>query len=185
MKGKHFVRKLSFLVLLFCSAIIFTGCSVPESTINSIVEKYDPRPAATTLPDETISKSIVGRWQLTEGYFDRSLGMSIVSEEYEHQASGTWKSEAVAVDAVNSIDYRFTVSGKWLITNKQLVVTEAVQSTRSINRQTNKESEYEDKAVPGLRETVNDINENVLTTIRPDATIQRIYRRKAEPAEQS
>ncbi|GAB1352349.1 hypothetical protein MASR1M12_10800 [Erysipelotrichia bacterium] len=49
----------------------------PESTINSFVEKYDPRPAATALPDETISKSVVGRWQLTEGYFDRSLGMSI------------------------------------------------------------------------------------------------------------
>lgn len=107
--------------------------------------------------------------------------MSIVSEEYEHQASGTWKSEAVAVDAVNGIDYRFTINGKWQITNKQLVVTEAVQSTRSVNRQTNKESEYEDKAVPGVRETVTDINENIMTTIRPDATIQRIYRRIVEP----
>lgn len=172
-------------MLLFCSAVVFTGCSVPESTINSIVEKYDPRPAATALPDETISKSVVGRWQLTEGYFDRSLGMSIVSEEYEHQASGTWKAEAVAVDAVNSIDYHFTVKGKWQITNKQLVVTEAVQSTRSINRQTNKEAEYEDKAVSDVRETVNDINENVMTTFRPDATILRVYRRKVEPINQS
>ncbi len=176
-------RKAFFAACLFYSAVVLTGCSVPESTINSIVEKYDPRPAATVLPDETIRKSIAGKWQLTEGYFDRTLGMSIIKETYEHQASGTWKSEALAVDATNNTDWHFTISGKWQITNKQLVVTEAVQSTRSINKQTNKESEYENKTVSGIQETVVDINENVMATIRPDATVQRIYRRLVEIAE--
>lgn len=179
------MKKLAFLVCLIIISAVFSGCSLSESPLDGLTEKYDKTPAATTMVDSDIRQNIVGKWRIAEGYFDRTLGMSVIKEEYDLNASGTWLSSATAIDSANSIEYCFVIEGEWQVSNKQLVVAGATQKTSSFCKAPGTEKEYQDKTVENIIETIIDINTTTMITVSPDSSSPRIYRRVVEDAENS
>lgn len=179
------MKKFGFLVCLISISVVFSGCTLPENQLDNLVEKYDQTPAATTMAEADIRQNIIGKWQIAHKYFDKNLGMDIISEEYNLVASGTWVSSATAIDSTNTTEYYFTVEGDWRISDKKLIVENAIQKTTSFNKKTETEQDHYDQVAEISVKTILDINATTLSLPGSESLIPRIYHRVVEEEKES